>query len=142
MSRRHSKNRKKYRFAGQTFASMAEREFAIGLDEKKITWMYEPDKFEWFPPPRKYTPDFKIMRKNGTYFYIEFKGYLRPGDRTKMRNFKKQNPEVDVRFVFQRSNKPLYKGSPSTYADWAEKHGYMWADRFIPEDWLTEGEEG
>lgn len=130
--------RKKYQYAGQTFASKAERDFAFDMDCKKILWLYEPDHFQWFPPVRKYTPDFKVMRRDGSYFYVEYKGYLRPDDKVKMKNFKVQHPEIDVRFVFMNAQKPLYKGSPSTYADWAEKHGYKWAHQIIPEEWLDE----
>lgn len=137
-SKRAKSRRKKYQYAGYVFASKAERDFAYEMDCAKIHWMYEPDKFDWFPPPRKYTPDFKVLRRDGTYFYIEFKGYLRPADKRKMKYFKQQNPNVDVRFVFMNAYKALYAGSPSTYADWAEKHGYRWAHQIIPEKWLDE----
>ena len=130
--------RKKFSYAGSSFASKAERDFAYDMDRAKIPWQYEPEKFTWFPPARKYTPDFKVLKKDGTFFYIEFKGYLRPKDRTKMRVFKQQHPEIDCRFVFMNANKKLYKGAKSTYADWAEKNNYKWAHEFIPQEWLDE----
>ena len=46
---------------------------------------------------------------------------------------------LDLRFVFQNQNNKLFKGSKTTYAQWAEKHGFMFAHRHIPQSWL-EGE--
>lgn len=132
------RKRKSFRYQGQRFASKAERDFANYLDNAYIQWQYEPESFQWIPPRKKYTPDFKILRKNGSYFFVEFKGYLRPTDRTKMREIKKQYPDLDIRFVFMRANKKLYKGSKTTYAEWAENHGYLWAEGRIPEAWLKE----
>ena len=110
--------------------------------------MYEPEKFEWMPPPakkRKYTPDFKIIRKDGSYFFVEFKGFFRPTDQIKMRAMKTQHPEIDIRFVFMDSKKFISKrvrkdGSRMTYADWANKYKYQYADLEIPEAWLNETE--
>ena len=36
---------------------------------------------------------------------------------------KEQNPELDIRFVFQRNN-TLSKNSKTTYGAWCEKHGF------------------
>ncbi|MHA2069259.1 MAG: hypothetical protein ACXABY_33280, partial [Candidatus Thorarchaeota archaeon] len=80
--------RKSFKYAGVSFASHAEREFAVVLDADEVQWMYEPEWFQWVPSKRKYTPDFKILRKDGSYFYLEFKGQLRLTDRTKMRAVK------------------------------------------------------
>jgi len=32
----------------------------------------------------------------------------------------------------------LYKGSKNTYGDWCDKHGFLFADKVIPESWLKE----
>ena len=138
--------RKKYKYRGEEFASMAERDFAIEMDADAIPWQYEPEKIDWFPAPpktRTYTPDFKVMRKDGSYFFVEFKGYLRPGDKTKMRAVKKQRPEIDIRFVFMNAYKFASKhvrkdGTRQTYAQWAESYGYLWSHKEIPEAWLNE----
>jgi predicted nuclease of restriction endonuclease-like RecB superfamily len=106
------------------------------MDDNKIHWMYEPESFPWQPPKKKYTPDFKIMKKDRTYFYVEYKGYLRPEDRTKMLAFKKQYPDIDIRFVFMNARKPIYKGSKTTYSQWAEKNGFPWAEKELPKGWL------
>ena len=138
--------KKKYDYAGEKFASMAERTFAIALTNQRVSWQYEPEKISWFPAPpkmRTYTPDFKVQRKDGSYFFVEFKGYLRPGDKTKMRAVKKQHPEIDIRFVFMNAHKYASKnirkdGTRQTYAEWAESYGYLWAHKEMPEAWLNE----
>ena len=32
----------------------------------------------------------------------------------------------------------LNKKSKSTYADWCIKHGYLYADKDIPQEWIKE----
>ncbi len=140
--------KKKIEWHGESFASKAECEFAKDLETKDINWEYEPEKFEWWPPPvkvRTYTPDFKIVRADGSYFYVEFKGYLRPGDKTKMRAIKKQNPDVDIRFVFMNAYKYASKnirkdGTRQMYHEWATMYGYQWAHQVMPQEWLDERE--
>jgi len=48
------------------------------------------------------------------------------------------HPDVDIRFVFMNSANKLSARSKTTYAMWCEKHGFMWADKFVPDAWLTE----
>jgi hypothetical protein len=81
-----------------------------------------------------YTPDFALP--NG--IIIETKGRFTVEDRAKHLLIKEQCPGIDIRFVFSRSKSPLYKGSPTTYAKWCEKHGFRYADRLIPTSWLKE----
>jgi len=54
-----------------------------------------------------------------------------------MKAVKKQWPKMDIRFVFQNANNKLNKRSKTTYAQWADKHGFPWAHKRIPEEWLT-----
>jgi hypothetical protein len=130
--------RRVHPYGGCKMASKAETIFAIDMDERALNWMYEPERLDWIPPARKYTPDFKVMRRDGSFFFVEFKGYLRPNDKTKMKAIRKQYPDLDIRFVFMNANKPSYKGAKTTYGMWAEKNGYIWAEKVIPEDWLNE----
>lgn len=83
---------------------------------------------------RTYTPDFLLP--NG--IIIETKGRFLPEDRRKHLEVRKQHPELDIRFVFSRASAPINKGSKTTYAMWCEKHGFLWADKQIPDDWLYE----
>ena len=59
-------------------------------------------------------------------------------DRRKHVCVKKQHPNLDIRFVFENSNRKLYKNAKSTYAQWCIKHGFRYNTRIIPEDWLKE----
>lgn len=82
----------------------------------------------------RYTPDFVLP--NG--IIIETKGRFLPADRQKHILIKQQHPELDIRFVFTNSRNKLYKGSPNSYADWCDKHGFRYADKTVPPVWLRE----
>lgn len=85
----------------------------------------------------KYIPDFILP--NG--IIIEAKGYFPSEDRTKMRAVKKTNPGLDIRIVFQNAKARLNKDSKTTYADWADKNGFVWSDRVVPVEWIYERKE-
>jgi hypothetical protein len=51
---------------------------------------------------------------------------------------KTSNPELDIRILFQTPNNKITKNSKTTYADWADKNGYLWAAKEIPKEWLEE----
>lgn len=82
----------------------------------------------------KYIPDFVLP--NG--IIIEAKGIFEREDRQKHLYVKEQNPDLDIRFVFQNPKLKLYKGSKTTYADWAEKNGFKYSTRQIPDAWFRE----
>ena len=86
----------------------------------------------------RYTPDFPLP--NG--IIIETKGRFLPADRQKHLLVKAQHPEKDIRFIFTRSKTPISKGSKTTYADWCEKNGFLYADKTVPEAWLREPMKG
>ena len=102
--------------------------------EAGIKARYEPGRIRYTPADRHYTPDFILP--NGVV--IETKGYFAPEDRTKHLLIKQQHPDLDLRFVFQRPRTHLYPGSKSTYASWCEQHGFKWAYKTIPQEWLEE----
>ena len=83
--------------------------------------------------PATYTPDFDL----GNGVYVECKGYFDSRARGKMARVKKQHPDRDIRFLFQRANNRITKSKNSMmYWQWAEKHGFPWAEGdVIPEDW-------
>jgi len=81
----------------------------------------------------KYVPDFVLP--NG--IIIETKGWFPPEDRRKMANVKRCHPELDIRFIFLK-DQPITKGSKTLYSTWAEKHGFPWALKTIPVDWIYE----
>jgi len=101
---------------------------------------YETDKIEYEVPLRKakYTPDFKLPTKTGGFFYVETKGIFDLEDRKKHQFIREQHPGIDLRFVFSNANHKLYKGSKTTYANWCDKHNFVWAHKTIPDEWLRE----
>ena len=52
--------------------------------------------------------------------------------------FKKQNPDTEVKLFFANANKKIYKGSKTTHAEWAERHGFDWAHKKLPVEWFDE----
>lgn len=103
---------------------------------------YETDKIEYVWPERtsKYTPDFKLPKQGGLHFFVETKGRWTVDDRQKHLLIRQQHPDIDIRFVFSNQNAPLYKGSPNRYCDWCDKHGFAYANKTIPDEWLQEGD--
>ena len=104
------------------------------LIEAGIDAKYEPGRIPYTVAPKTYTPDFILP--NG--IVIETKGYFLPADRTKHLMVKAQHPNIDLRFIFQNPNQKLNKTSHTTYADWCKKHGFVYASKRIPTEWLTE----
>lgn len=82
---------------------------------------------------RTYTPDFILP--NG--IVVETKGRFTLDDRKKHLWIQKQT-DHDIRFVFSNSKAKIRKGSKTSYADWCTKHGFLYADKLIPEDWFNE----
>jgi len=105
------------------------------LKDRKCNAKYECLKIEWEDLKyRKYTPDFLLP--NG--IIIETKGRFTPEDRMKHLRIKQQHPKLDIRFVFTNSRAKLRKGAKTSYADWCVKHGFLYADKDVPQEWLDE----
>lgn len=118
------------------FRSKFEERIYEDAERKGKSLRFEPDDIVInYTISYRYWPDFELP--NG--ILVEAKGYLRPKDRTKMIQVKKENPHLDIRFVFQRANTKLTKGKNSmTYAAWANKHGFPWSEGKIPLEWFRE----
>lgn len=120
-----------------------EDRFENDLRERNVDYSYESKTFSYqyvVPAQKKterYTPDFPIKTKSGKIIYIETKGKLTAAYRKKYLRVKKLL-NIDLRFVFQRPNNKIYKGSKTTYWQWAEKNGFLWSKEFIPQEWLDE----
>jgi hypothetical protein len=69
---------------------------------------------------------------------VETKGRFVLADRKKHLLLQSQRPELDIRFVFSNSSAKINKGSPTSYADWCNKYGFIFADKLIPESWVSE----
>ena len=112
-----------------------EERVAKELNEAGVGYEYESVKVKYdVHETRTYTPDF-ILKKG--YIIVETKGRFTTADRKKHLLIKRQHPKLDIRVVFKNSRAKQYKGAKSTYADWCDKHGFMYADKSIPEEWLN-----
>lgn len=129
--------RDKYRVARQLgYRSGLEVKVAEELKEAGVNAEYESERIRYSVPARTatYTPDFILP--NG--IVIETKGRFEVKDRQKHLIIKEQTPDLDLRFVFSSSKSRISKGSKTTYADWCIKHGFKYADKSIPNEWLEE----
>lgn len=118
--------------------------FRSGLEDRNATYMdklgvafdFEMFHIKYVVPARTatYTPDFVL--RNG--IIVETKGIWDTDDRKKHLLIREQYPELDIRLVFSNSKSKIYKGSPTSYADFCTKHGIQFADKLIPRGWLKE----
>ena len=129
-----SSTRKRALKAG--YRSGLEEQTAKDLKKRKVPFSYEERKIKWLDSKvRTYTPDFELP--NGVI--VETKGRFVAADRRKHLEIKKQfGDKYDIRFVFTNSRAKLSKGAKSSYGDWCDKHGFLYADKTIPEEWLNE----
>ena len=117
-----------------------EKSLADYLDERNISYEYEEHKLVYTVPERQaiYTPDFYVRTRTGKLIIIETKGRFVTADRQKMLLVKEQHPTLDIRFVFSNPKSRISKKSKTTYAAWCEKHGFPYAAKVAPEEWLDE----
>ena len=111
------------------YRSKFEENFAKSLD---VPFRYEALSIP-YTVEKTYTPDFDFG-----LFIVETKGRFLGSDRTKHLRVREQNPDYDIRFVFMNPKVRLSKSSKTTYADWCDKHNFLWADRKMPREWLRE----
>jgi hypothetical protein len=106
------------------------------LKSLSVPVKYEEFKIKYLVPEslHTYTPDFELP--NG--IIIESKGRFVAADRKKHLLVQQQHPKLDIRFVFSNSKAKISKGSKTSYADWCIKHGFLYADKLIPEGWISE----
>ena len=105
------------------------------LKSLNVLFKYEEFKIQYeVNEIRTYTPDFELP--NG--IIIESKGRFVAADRKKHLTVKRQYPKLDIRFVFSNSKAKINKGSKTSYAEWCQRHGYLYADKLIPEQWIKE----
>jgi hypothetical protein len=124
--RRHNK---------RAYRSGSEGKLSELLSKVQKEVRYEKLKVEWEDLQyRTYTPDFEL--DNG--IIIEYKGLFEPADRRKHLHVRAQHPDLDIRFVFYNAAAKINKGSKTTYAMWADKYGFKWSHKVVPDEWLTE----
>ena len=114
------------------FRSGLEERVADLLVELGISYEYETTKID-YTIEHVYTPDFILP--NGVV--LETKGFWEPEDRRKIKAVKAQNPDLDLRMVFQSPFNKISKRSKTTYAKWCERHDIPWTSfHNIPLEWL------
>ena len=114
------------------FKSGLEEQVAKLLEGLGVTYEYESCKVP-YTIQHHYHPDFILPN----HVHLEAKGYWSAPDRRKIAAVKRDNPELDLRMVFQSPYNKISKGSKTTYAKWCEKHDIPWTHfHDIPIDWL------
>ena len=118
------------------YRSGLEDKISEQLKSLSVPVKYEELKIRYSVPEsfHTYTPDFELP--NG--IIIESKGRFVAADRKKHLLIKQQYPHLDIRFVFSNSRAKINKGSKTSYADWCNKFGFLYADKLIPKEWIGE----
>lgn len=119
-----------------SFRSGLESKVSQQLEARGVKAEYEMWKIPYVVPASNHTyrPDFILP--NG--IIVETKGLWEADDRKKHLLIREQYPELDIRLVFSSSRTKIYKGSPTSYAEFCEKKGILFADKLIPVEWLKE----
>ena len=114
------------------FKSKLEESVANLLQGLGVSYQYESAKVP-YTIQHHYYPDFVLPN----YVYLETKGHWSAEDRRKIKQVKKDNPDMDLRMVFQAPYNKINKNSKTTYAQWCERHNIPWTSYHdIPLDWL------
>ena len=115
------------------YRSGLEERVADLLSGLGVSYEYESEKISYVIQ-HHYTPDFVLPN----HTVLECKGYWDPADRRKIKQVKKDNPDLDLRMVFQSPYNTISKKSKTTYAKWCERHNIPWTHfHDIPLDWLV-----
>ena len=114
------------------FRSGLEEKVANLLEGLGVSYEYESKRVP-YTIQHHYCPDFILPN----HVLLETKGYWDAADRRKIKAVKKDNPELDLRMVFQAPFNTISKKSKTTYAMWCEKHDIPWTSfHNIPMEWL------
>ena len=117
------------------YRSKFEIKVAADLGKRKVAFEYEKVSFDYVPKIRNYTPDFYLPESK---IYIETKGRLTTNDRVKHLLIKDQWVDLDIRFVFVNAGNKISRTSKTTYADWCDRHKFLWAEGLVPMERLHE----
>lgn len=128
------KKKKTLVYKGQEYRSLLEIKMLQQIEKYKGKVSYETERIP-YTIRKYYVPDFICKRADGTTFYIEVKGYLRPQDRTKLLAVKEATPTIDLKLVFAQDNK-LNSKSKTRYSEWCVKHGFSYSIGYVPKEWF------
>ena len=131
-----TQQQRKYAVQVASYRSGLEEKLAEQIEQAGQTVRHETLKLAFVEPAKKrsYLPD--LILDNG--IVLEAKGLWVTEDRKKHLYVKEQHPDIDLRFIFCRSATKIAKRSPTSYGKWAADHGFLFADKEIPEEWLNE----
>ena len=117
----------------QTF----EQKVMSNLTEQGIKFVFEPHSIP-YSVTRDYIPDLLVGD-----VYVEIKGYFRQDAQRKMRAVKKQHPDKDIRFLFQKAEATIQgakrrkDGTKMTCREWCDRYGFLWAEgEELPDKWI------
>jgi hypothetical protein len=116
------------------YKSGLEKRIAKQLTDAEVDFEYETKKYTYVTI-RNYKPDFIL--KNG--IYIECKGWHKGFSEAlrKLVAVKEQHPDLDLRIVWENLKTKTYPKSKMTVEDWSKKHGFIYAEKEIPQKWLN-----
>ena len=124
------------------YRSGTEQQICEALLDLGVKFGYEDMVLKYTKPEthHKYTPDLTFKKLDGELMIVELKGRFTLEDRKKHLWIKDQYPDLDLRFCFCNSRQKLVKGGKVTYGEWAERNGFKYCDKIIPDSWLGEVE--
>ena len=116
---------------GPRYRSRFEAEVAASMRHRGISFGYETMRLD-YAIHAIYTPDFVLP--NGVI--VEAKGAFSQADRRKMLAVQGHHPDLDIRLLFQRADNRI-TGGRLTYRQWADRHGFPWAEGVVPSAWAN-----
>ena len=118
------------------FRSKFEETVCSDLNERCVDFSYEPYKINYIVPSTKrtYLPD--LILTNG--IIVELKGRFLAPDRKKHLYIREQNPDLDIRIVFQNPQVKIGPKAKTTVAEWCDKNNFKWWGHVIPKAWIKE----
>ena len=115
------------------YRSILEADVGRKLEALSVDAFYEPYFMDYIQPQqrRKYKPDWTVDED----IVLEAKGKFDASDRKKMLLLKEQYPDKIFVLLFGNARTKIGKSVKSkTYADWADKHGFVWIDFYRASD--------
>lgn len=107
---------KKYYFRSKWENNYARYLELLKINGQIVDWQYEPKTF-YFEGIRRgavsYKPDFAVVHQDKSIEWVEVKGYLSPRDKTKLKRFKEQFPEEEIKVIEKTwfaANNPKLQG--------------------------------
>lgn len=95
-------------------------EYLKSLGEIK-DWEYEPITF-WFEKikrgVRSYKPDFKIIKPDNSFYYVEVKGWMDSKSKTKLNRMRIYYPNIEMVLIDSKKYAEISKNYRNIISDW------------------------